>query len=146
MRLRQVTVWYQFGCISLWRFQLRKTNHNQKKWTPEWNRVVIKYHIRDAWHWRNVNKDIIIACIYFISWFFITWRCASTPLIYFLYLNRCRQWLTIFQQITIRVLMKTQATLQVPLTEADIFPKSDHFNLHGNPESKLYSNNVWKKR
>jgi hypothetical protein len=120
---------------------------------------------------------------------------AATPLIYFLYLNRCRQRLTIFQQITtwadpgfqvrggalkkncaerrearknhifsnfrwaragcvppwirpwsIQVLMKTHYTLQVPLTEADIFPKSYHFNLPGNRENKFYSNNVWKKR
>ena len=28
--------------------------------------------------------------------------------------------------------MKTHITLQVPLTKADIFPKSDHFNLPGN--------------
>jgi hypothetical protein len=28
--------------------------------------------------------------------------------------------------------MKTHVTLQEPLTEADIFPKSDHFNLPGN--------------
>ena len=38
--------------------------------------------------------------------------------------------------------MKTYVTLQVPLTEADIFLKSDHFNLPGNSENKLYSNNV----
>ena len=38
--------------------------------------------------------------------------------------------------------MKTHATLQVPLTEADIFPKYDHFNLPGNRGNKLYSNNV----
>ena len=41
--------------------------------------------------------------------------------------------------------MKTQVTLQVSLTEADIFPKSDHFNLPGNRENKFYSNNVWKR-
>ena len=63
---------------------------------------------------------------------------AATPLIYFLYLNRCRQCLTILQLITIRFLMKTHITLQVPLTEDDIFPKSDPFNLPGNRENKFY--------
>jgi len=47
-----------------------------------------------------------------------------------------------FSEITIRVLMKTHVILQVPLTEADIFPKSDHFNLAGNRGNKFYSNNV----
>ena len=38
--------------------------------------------------------------------------------------------------------MKTHVALQVTLTEADIFLKSDHFNLPGNSENKFYSNNV----
>jgi hypothetical protein len=42
--------------------------------------------------------------------------------------------------------MKTHVTLQVPLTEADIFPTSDHFNLPGDRENKFYSDNVWKMR
>jgi hypothetical protein len=33
--------------------------------------------------------------------------------------------------------MKTHITLQVPLTKADIFPKSDHFNLPGNVNTNL---------
>jgi hypothetical protein len=38
--------------------------------------------------------------------------------------------------------MKTQVTLQVPLTEADIFPKSDHFNLPGNRENIIVDTGV----
>jgi hypothetical protein len=61
---------------------------------------------------------------------------------YFLYLNRCRQWLTIFQQITIRVLMKIHVTLQVALTKADI---SQNLTISIFLELILMWGRYWKK-
>jgi hypothetical protein len=36
---------------------------------------------------------------------------------------------------------KAHVSLQVPLTEDDISPKSNHFNLAGNRGNEFYSNN-----
>jgi len=30
----------------------RRTAATRKKWTPEWNSVVIKNHVRDVQHWK----------------------------------------------------------------------------------------------
>jgi hypothetical protein len=89
--VRDIEIWKNFNVYYTWDwnkspfdinsvvfhfddFNYGRRTATRKKWTPAWNSVVTKYHVRDEELWRNFNKDIII--INLISYFCIAWRCA----------------------------------------------------------------------